>query len=93
MAAEKLGLSKSYLSRLIHAERHTSYSDYINSLRVKEAKLIIQNPESEKFTLIAIGLEVGFNSKSAFNNAFKKHGGLTPSEFKKSLHHLKKTLI
>ena len=52
-------------------------------LRVEEAKGIIQNPASEKFTLIAIGLEVGFNSKSAFNNAFKKHTGLTPSDFRK----------
>ncbi len=83
--AEKLGLSKSYLSRMINAELKTSYTDYINSLRIEEAKLIIQNPESEKYTLIAIGLEVGFNSKSAFNNAFKKYSGSTPSEFKKKL--------
>lgn len=81
--ADNLGLSKSYLSRMINAELNTSYTDYINSLRVEEAKLIIQNPESEKYTLIAIGLEVGFNSKSAFNNAFKKYSGITPSEFKK----------
>ena len=84
LVSEKLGLSKSYLSRLINAELKTSFSDFINKLRVEEAKLIIQNPGSEKFTLIAIGLEAGFNSKSAFNNAFKKYTGFTPSEFKKS---------
>lgn len=84
VVSEKLGLSKSHLSRLINAELNTSYTDYINSLRVEEAKVIIRNPESEKFTLIAIGLEVGFNSKSAFNNAFKKYTGFTPSEFKKN---------
>ncbi len=83
MVAENLGLSKSYLSRMINAELRSSYTDYINSLRVEEAKLNIQNPESEKFTLIAIGLEAGFNSKSAFNSAFKKFTGFTPSEFKK----------
>lgn len=81
--AENLGLSKSYLSRMINAELHTSYTDYINVLRVEQAKLTIQNPESEKYTLIAIGFEAGFNSKSAFNSAFKKFTGITPSEFKK----------
>lgn len=83
--SDQLGLSKSYLSRLINAELHSSFTDYINSLRVEEAKLTIQNPESEKYTMIAIGLESGFNSKSTFNNAFKKHTGFTPSEFKKDL--------
>lgn len=83
MVAENLGLSKSYLSRMINAELRSSYTDYINSLRVEEAKLNIQNPKSDKFTLIAIGLEAGFNSKSAFNSAFKKFTGFTPSEFKK----------
>lgn len=83
IVALNLEVSKSYLSRLINAELHTSYTDYINALRVEQAKLTIQNPESEKYTLIAIGLESGFNSKSAFNNAFKKFTGITPSEFKK----------
>ena len=83
LVSEKLGLSKSYLSRLINSELKTSFTDFVNHLRIEEAKLIIQNPTSEKFTLIAIGLEAGFNSKSAFNNAFKKYTGLTPSEYKK----------
>lgn len=84
VTSSQLGLSKSYLSRLIHAELNISYTDYINSLRIEEAKVMIRNPASERFTLIAIGLEVGFNSKSTFNNAFKKHSGYTPSEFKKN---------
>lgn len=77
---------------MINAELNTSYTDFINSLRVQKAKYNIQKAESEKYTLIAIGLEAGFNSKSAFNKAFKKYTGFKPSEFKKSLNRLPRKL-
>lgn len=81
--AEELKISKSHLSRIINAELGTSFSDYLNTLRVEEAKSYLTNPEFSNYTLVAIGLEAGFNSKSSFNNAFKKITGTTPSEFKK----------
>lgn len=83
--ADELHLSKSHLSRLINSELHMSFTDYVNSLRVEEAKSYLQRPEFSEYTLIAIGLEAGFNSKTTFNNSFKKCTGLTPSEFRKSL--------
>ena len=82
--AKKLEINKSHLSRLISAELHTGFIDYINQLRVEEAKIYLADPEFSNYTLVAIGLESGFNSKSAFNNAFKKHTGITPSEYKKN---------
>lgn len=82
--ANKLDINKSHLSRLISAELHTGFIDYINQLRVEEAKVYLADPEFSNYTLVAIGLESGFNSKSAFNNAFKKHTGITPSEYKKN---------
>ena len=85
LVAENLNISKTYLSKMINKELKMGYSDFINSLRVEEAKMYMKNSEFENYTLVAIGLEAGFNSKSAFNNAFKKHTGLTPSEFKKSV--------
>ena len=80
--ADELHLSKSHLSRIINAELGTGFPEYINSLRVEEAKHYLINPAFANYTLVAIGLEAGFNSKTTFNNAFKKSTGLTPSEFK-----------
>jgi AraC-like DNA-binding protein len=80
--AEELNLSKSHLSRIINSELGTGFPEYINSLRVEEAKHYLNNPAFANYTLVAIGLEAGFNSKTTFNNAFKKATGLTPSEFK-----------
>ncbi len=82
--AEEIRISKSHLSRIINNEMGISFSDYINSLRIEEAKSYLKNPEFSNYTLVAIGLESGFNSKSAFNSAFKKITGLTPSEYKSS---------
>lgn len=82
--AEELQISKSHLSRIFNNEIQIPFSDYINTLRVEEAKKHLQNPEFSNYTLVAIGLEAGFNSKTTFNTTFKKITGQTPSEFKKT---------
>jgi len=82
--AEELQLSKSHLSRIINSELNMSFSEYVNSLRVNEAKKLIINPAFSKYTLVSIGLEAGFNSKTTFNNTFKKLTGQTPSQFRRN---------
>ncbi len=85
MLANQLEISKSHLSRTINKELNSSFSDYINKLRIEEAKKYLHDPQFSKYTLVAIGLEAGFNSKTTFNTTFKKFTGVTPSQFKKSL--------
>jgi len=60
-----------------------SFSNYINTHRVKTATQLIQT--NTLLTLEAIGNECGFKSNSSFYIAFKKNQGMTPSQFKKSL--------
>ena len=81
--AEELLLSTGHLSRIINTELGTNFSSYLNNLRVEEAKAYLLNPDFSKYTLAAIGLEAGFNSKSTFHTAFKKATGQTPLQFKK----------
>lgn len=81
--AEKMELSKGYLSKIINTELGMNFKEYLNKLRIEEAKSYLINPEFANYTLVAIGLEAGFNSKSAFNATFKKVTSITPSEYKK----------
>lgn len=83
--AENLKLSPSYLSRIINSELKTSFPDYLNTYRIKEAESYLKNPEFSKYTISAIGLEAGFNSKSTFYEVFKKATGKTPRAYKKEI--------
>jgi AraC-like DNA-binding protein len=80
--ANELGMSKSYFSKLINSYSNYNFSDFINSLRVEQAKKFLSNDEFSQYTIVAIGLECGFNSKSTFYSAFKKFTSETPSTFR-----------
>ncbi len=80
--AEQLGISSGHLSQIIKNNTSISFSDFINSYRVKDIKEMIKNPMFNKYSLLSIGLECGFNSKTSFYTNFKKETGLTPSEFR-----------
>ena len=60
-----------------------NFYDFINSYRVKEVQNRLEGGDSEVYSLLAIALESGFNSKSSFNAVFKKHTGMTPSQYKR----------
>ena len=77
-----LGMSKSYFSKLINSYSQYNFSDFINSLRVEQAKKFLANDEFGDYTMVAIGLECGFNSKSTFYSAFKKFTSQTPTTFR-----------
>lgn len=76
-------LSSGYLSSLINTYSANNFSDYINEFRVEHAKKLMDDPEFRGYTVVSMGLESGFNSKSTFYKAFKKFTDMTPVEFKK----------
>lgn len=80
--AEELEMGTSKLSKTINDHAGDNFSDYINKMRVKAAKKILTNPEYDHYTIVSIGLECGFNSKSAFYASFKKISGESPLKFR-----------
>lgn len=80
--ADELRMSKSYISKLINSYSNNNFSDFVNLLRVEQAKKFLCNDEFSNYTIVAIGLECGFNSKSTFYSAFKKFTSETPSTFR-----------
>ncbi len=71
-----------HLSQVINEHFQQNFLEYINSKRIEESMQLLANPTDEKETIQEIMYSVGFNSKSAFYNAFKKQTGLNPSQFK-----------
>ncbi|MCP4491878.1 MAG: AraC family transcriptional regulator [Gammaproteobacteria bacterium] len=82
--ADHLGMPSYQLSQVINIGYQQNFYDLINSLRIAEAKRILASPSTQHNKMIGIAFDVGFNSKSTFNAAFKKHAGMTPTQFKNS---------
>lgn len=83
--AAQLSIPAPHLSQTINERLGKNFSDFINSYRIEEAKRRLLDPALKHYTVLAIAEEVGFNSKSAFNDVFKRHVNMTPSEFRKSM--------
>lgn len=81
--ARRLTIQSRHLSQVLNESLHQNFYDFINGYRIEEAKKMLANTSGEKPTVLEVLLDAGFNSKSAFNRAFKKWTGLTPSEFRR----------
>ncbi|MGB4843197.1 MAG: AraC family transcriptional regulator [Ferruginibacter sp.] len=82
--ADKLGISVNHLSQVINQQSGKNFFNFINEYRVEEAKKLLLDQLNQKYTILAIAYDCGFNSKSSFNTIFKKYTGKTPSDFMES---------
>ena len=80
--ATRLGMPAAHLSQIINERLRQNFTDLINQYRVEEAKRRLLDPASRHYSIVAIAEEVGFRSKSTFNEVFKKHAQMTPSAFR-----------
>ncbi|MBX7152505.1 helix-turn-helix domain-containing protein [bacterium] len=79
-----LNISEHNLSEVINTLLKKNFYDFINFYRVEDAKKRLLDPRFSEYTILAIAMEAGFNSKSSFNSLFKKFTGTTPSQFRSS---------
>lgn len=78
-----IGSNSKYTSYVLNTEFKQNFSSFINSYRIEKAKKILVAEDYKKYTIESISELVGFQSKSAFNKAFKRYEGQTPSAYKK----------
>jgi len=80
--ADRLQLPSYQVSQAINDGLNKNFYDLVNSYRVEEAKRLLLDAKNNNFTILSVGFEAGFNSKTTFNTVFKKFTGLTPTEFR-----------
>jgi AraC-like DNA-binding protein len=83
--SEKLSIPRRYVSQIINENLRQNFFDFVNSYRIQEAKTLLAASSSTKKNILEILFDAGFNSKSVFNAAFKKHTSMTPRQFKNSV--------
>ncbi|MCD4745449.1 MAG: AraC family transcriptional regulator [Bacteroidales bacterium] len=82
--ADDLDIKRKYISQVINESFNQNFSNFLNRYRVKEARKILSSQDLN-YTIEAIAGMVGYKSKTAFNNAFKKYVGVTPSFYLSSM--------
>lgn len=75
-----VGLSKSYLSTIFKEELGSSYSDYLNKIRVEKSKQLLMNPA---LSIAHISDLVGYNDQSYFTKVFTKTTGVSPGHYRR----------
>ncbi|HEY0978784.1 MAG TPA: helix-turn-helix domain-containing protein, partial [Flavobacteriales bacterium] len=80
--SERMGASPHHVSEVINRHYRSNFFDVVNRLRVEEVKRKLKDPKHALYSILGIAMESGFNTKSSFNTAFRKHAGTTPSEFR-----------
>jgi len=82
--ARRLSVGERDLSGVLNHLVGLHFFDFVNRWRIRHAQTLIVQDRERTRTLLDIAYASGFNSKSSFNTAFKKHAGLTPSAFRAS---------
>ena len=81
--ADEIGISYSYMRKLVKNITGKSLIDYINILRIEEVKRLLLYSD---MSITQIALEVGYRNVQSVNRFFKKYEGISPSEYKSVSH-------
>ncbi|WP_338044948.1 helix-turn-helix domain-containing protein [Paenibacillus lignilyticus] len=79
-AAAKLHFTPNYLGYLFKEETGVTFSDFLNEIRIKKARAMLDNP---KLKVYEIAESVGYKNVIYFNRMFKQATGMTPGEYRK----------
>jgi AraC-like DNA-binding protein len=83
--AESLNISTSHLSQVLNQKQGQNFFEFINQYRVKAVQEKMKDPAHHHLTILGIAYDAGFNSKTSFNQLFKKFTGETPSSYYKKV--------
>ncbi|MDC1161920.1 AraC family transcriptional regulator [Tenacibaculum sp.] len=84
--AKELKTNTNYLSKIINHHKSTSFSNYLNTLRIEYIiKILKKDSVIRRYTIKAIAIEAGFNNSESFSKAFYKVKGIKPSYFLRKL--------
>lgn len=85
--AEKLCISKQYLSLIVKEKTRVTIGTIISAMRAEAAARLLRDPE---MTIQQIAEELSFADQSSFGKFFKKQTGLSPLKYRQTL---RKTLL
>jgi AraC-like DNA-binding protein len=79
--ASAFGIPAHHLSQIINQGAGQHFLEFITAYRIEEAKRLLAREDYRDTKMVALALDAGFNSQSAFYKQFRKHVGMTPSQY------------
>lgn len=86
----RTGIARHHITQVLNEKHKRNFFTFINEYRVKEVMERFSDPKFNNYTILAIAMDAGFNSKTTFNSFFKSQTGQTPSEYRVKLTGIKK---
>ena len=80
--AEHVGVTSSWLSTKFKTETGIRVNDFINNVRIENAKKMFQDKE---YMVYEVSEKTGFTSSQYFSKIFKEYTGLTPNQYRRKL--------
>jgi AraC-like DNA-binding protein len=84
LLAKKLNEQRHHVSQAINEQAGKSFSEFVNEYRVAEAQQLLAAMKKREMNAIEVAYQVGFGTKNAFNLAFKKRTGMTPTAYREA---------
>jgi len=83
--SDKIGISNKKLSELLNQHLNTNFYNLINDYRISEVLKKFEKGDPNKYTIVSIANDCGFQSKASFYRIFKQKTGVSPSEYIKKI--------
>lgn len=81
--ARKMNVSEYRISRVFRDHfKARNFNQFINEMRIRHAKTLLQDPENTHWPVVVVGMESGFASVGPFTRAFKSNSGMTPNQYR-----------
>ena len=81
--AALVAVPKTHLSQVVNQRFGQSVTDLLGGYRLRESERLLRDQDAAHLTIEAIARRSGFNSRSAFYEAFRRRHGMTPSDFRR----------
>lgn len=80
--SSRLQTNRTYISHLINSEFSCTFNDFVNKYRITEAKRLLSEKDSKKYSLDHVAEKSGFGSLSTFIRVFRDSEGITPGRYR-----------
>ena len=82
--ADDIGVNSRHISAVINLRFQQNYSQLVGTMRIQEARYMLQESTFEKMTMEDIAVNVGFTTRQSFYAAFYRICGITPKEYRQT---------